>query len=507
MGEPAQETPPSEEPPLRATVLRAAPLRAAPFEAAPLKATSLKAAPLKATPFEAGDVFLYRAPLAPDAPGLPLPGAGGPHDLAACAELLAAVPADRLLTEALDLASPSLSAMVARVAERGAAGIRAGQLRRAALAVLRYDIRMRTRPTPFGLFAGVAAGRFDATAEARRGTAHRTRTHVDMQWLTRIGHRLERDPAVLSTLTVQAHQALIGRGDRLVLTAPSTNGVRLDDSGEGRSTVSVRHTPVVRRAVAECVAPLPYGELVRCVETAFPGAPVERIHELLGELVRQEILITGLRPPLAGDDPLHHVLDLLAQVTGASEDTRRTHEALLAVDRERRLYDARPVGAGHAHLGRLLRAARSVEPDDTPLHIDTRLDTVLHLPHAVRTTVEQAAGAMWRLSRPKLGLFALRDYHRRFLDVHGADRLVPVLELLDESTGLGAPPGYGWPNSEAPVTPPDDPRTARRDRAMARLAATAQRAGACARSSSTTRTWTSCATTPQTPRTSPTRAR
>lgn len=434
--------------------------------------------PSQATPFEAKDVFLYRAPLAPDAPGLPLPGAGGgPHDLDACADLLAAVPGDRLLTEALDLASPSLSAMVARVAERGTAGIRAGQLRRAALAVLRYDIRMRTRPTPFGLFAGVAAGRFDATAEVRRGTAHRTRTHVDMQWLTRIGHRLERDPAVLSTLTVQAHQALVPRGDRLFLTAPSTNGVRLDESGEGRSTVSVRHTPVVRLAVAESASPLPYDALVGCVTAAFPEAPVERIHGLLGELVRQEILITGLRPPLAGDDPLHHILDLLAGVTGASEDTRRTHEALLAVDRERQLYDAQPVGGGRAHLGRLLRTARSAEPDDTPLHIDTRLDTVLRLPHTVRTTVEQAAGVMWRLSRPKLGLFALRDYHRRFLDVHGADRLVPVAELLDDSTGLGAPPGYGWPNSEAPATAPDDPRTARRDRAMARLAATAQRAG------------------------------
>ncbi|MER5987293.1 lantibiotic dehydratase [Streptomyces sp. NPDC001787] len=477
MGEPSQETPSSEESPLKAAPLKPTTFEPAPLKPAPLKPATFEAAPLKAPLFEARDVFLYRAPLAPDAPGLPLPGAGGPHDPAACAELLATVPADRLLTEALDLASPSLSAMVARVAERGAAGIRAGQLRRAALAVLRYDIRMRTRPTPFGLFAGVAAGQFDAKAKVRRGTAHRTRTHVDMQWLTRIGHRLERDPAVLSTLTVQAHQALIERGDRLVLTAPSTNGVRIDGSGEGRCTVSVRHTPVVRRAVAECAAPLPYDELVRRIEAAFPGAPVERIHRLLGELVRQEILITGLRPPLAGDDPLCHVLDLLAQVRGASEDTRRTHEALLAVDRERQLYDAQPVGGGHAHLGRLLRTARSVEPDDTPLHIDTRLDTVLHLPHAVRATVEQAAGAMWRLSRPKLGLFALRDYHRRFLDVHGADRLVPVLELLDESTGLGAPPGYGWPNSEAPVTPPDDPRTARRDRAMARLAATAQRAG------------------------------
>ncbi|MFE0253651.1 lantibiotic dehydratase [Streptomyces sp. NPDC059010] len=429
------------------------------------------------SPFEAGDVFLYRAPLAPHGAGLPLPAAG-PRDLAACADLIGSVPADTELSEALDLASLSLSAMVRRVTGRGTDGIKAGQLRRAALAVLRYDIRMRTRPTPFGLFAGVATGRFDSTAKLERGARHRTRTHADMQWLTRIGHRLERDPAVLAALTVQAHQALVVRGDRLVLASSSAQGVRLTEGGETRSTVSVRLTPVVERAVAEARAPLPYDDLVARTAAAFPGAPVERVRGLVAELVRQEILITGLRPPLDGGDPLDHVLNLLASVPDPSEETGRIHTALLAMDDERRTYDATAVGAGRERLEQLLRTARAIEPDDTPLHIDTRLDTTLHLPHAVRESVERATGVMWRLSRPKLGLYALRDYHRRFLDVYGADRLVPVLELLDESTGLGAPAGYGWPNGDTPPEPtPDPPRTARRDRAMARLVAAAQRSG------------------------------
>ncbi|MFF9345837.1 lantibiotic dehydratase [Streptomyces sp. NPDC014734] len=439
------------------------------------------------TAFEAKRVFLYRAPLAsrassadpraPDGGGLRVPATGGPRSLDACAELLMSVSSDSVLREALELASPSLGALVRRVTEHGAAGVRAGQLRRAALAVLRYDIRMRTRPTPFGLFAGVARGRFDSAARAEHGSVHRTRTHVDMQWLTRIGHRLECDPAVLATLTVQAHQALVPRGDRLVLTAPSTQGVPPGEDGGGRSTVSVRRTPVVERAVVEAATPLPYEELVRRTVGAFPGAPLERVRGLLAELVRQEILITGLRPPLDGGDPLHHVLGLLVAVTAPSAETLRVRDGLRAVDEQRRAYDARPIGAGHEQLGRLLGTARSVEPDDTPLHVDTRLDAVVRLPYAVRDEIEAATGAMWRLSRPKLGLLALRDHHRRFLDVYGADRLVPVLELLDPSTGLGAPAGYGWPNSEAPPTSPEVPRTARRDRAMARLVAAAQRAG------------------------------
>ncbi|MGW1143916.1 lantibiotic dehydratase [Streptomyces sp. NPDC002454] len=428
------------------------------------------------TPFQAENVFLLRAPLVPDGPGLPLPGAG-PGSPGACAELLASVAANAVLGEALDLASPSLSAVIRRVSTRGTAGLKAGQLRRAALAVLRYDIRMRTRPTPFGLFAGVTTGRFDSATKAERGTGHRTRTHVDMQWLTRIGHRLERDPAVLSALTVQAHQALVTRGGRRVLSSSSTGGVRLTEGARTRSTVSVRATPVVEHALTRAATPVPYEELVGHTAAAFPDAPVERVRGLLAELVRQEVLITGLRPPLDGGDPLRHLLDLLTGVTGATEETRRTHEALRRVEHERLAYDDRPVGEGREQLLRLLDTARTLEPDDTPLHIDTRLDVSLCLPHAVREVVEKATEVMWRLSRPKLGLFALRDYHHRFLDVYGADRLVPILELLDESSGLGAPAGYGWPNSEVPPTPPEEFRTARRDRAMARLVAAAQRDG------------------------------
>ncbi|GHH40777.1 lantibiotic dehydratase [Streptomyces candidus] len=427
--------------------------------------------------FEARDIFLHRAPVAPCAAPLPLPAAD-PADLDGCAGLLASVPADPALAEAVDLASPSLSAMIRRVATRGPAGIKPGQLRRAALAVLRYDIRMRTRPTPFGLFAGVSTGCFDSAAKLARGGEHRTRTHADMQWLTRIGHRLEQDPAVLAALTVQAHQALTVRGDRLVLTASSAQGVRLTEGGETRSTLSLRRTPVVARAVADAVLPLPYKELVERLASAFPAAPADKIRALIGELVRQEVLITGLRPPLDGGDPLRHVLDRLAPVEHPSDETCRLHRALQELDRQRQVYDTLDVGAGREQLGRLLATARGAEPDDTPLHIDTRLDSTLHLPHTVRNVVERATETMWRLSRPKLGLFALRNYHRRFLDVYGADRLVPVLDLLDESTGLGAPAGYGWPNGDAPPVPvPDPPRTARRDRSMARMVATAHRKG------------------------------
>jgi len=70
-------------------------------------------------------------------------------------------------------------------ADRIAAGLGgpARQLRPAAVALARYQLRAAGRPTPFGLFAGVARARFGGSALARFGEAHRAAARCDAAWL------------------------------------------------------------------------------------------------------------------------------------------------------------------------------------------------------------------------------------------------------------------------------------------------------------------------------------
>ncbi|ETK34054.1 lantibiotic dehydratase [Microbispora sp. ATCC PTA-5024] len=381
--------------------------------------------------------------------------------------------------EAVELASPSLAGLLARVARGDTGGLKDKRLRRAALALLRYDIRMRTRPTPFGLFAGVSGGRFDTSAKWLAGTGHRTRTRADMEWLLSAVHRLERDRVLLAGVTVQAHQTLTVRGDRIVLDCPSALGKPLN--GSTRSTVSARRSPVVAEILGAARRPVLAGRLAQSVAQRFE-LPVDRVTGLLADMAAQELLITALRPPLDGGDPLQHVLDVVATAEARagspaeamSSDSAALVAALREVDARCHAYDRTAVGQGRRELAELIQATRRVHPHDTPLHVDLRIDLEVRLPEIVRTEIERAAEALWRLSPPRRGMRALRRYHEAFLERYGADRAVPLLELLDDTRGLGPPAGYKWPPSETPAGPQEEPR---RSAALARLVATAARHG------------------------------
>lgn len=120
-------------------------------------------------------------------------------------------------------------------------------VRRAVLSVMRYLLRLTGRPTPNGLFAGVAAALFAAVPSQRSGGSHEAVAAADAGWLAEIIGLLESEPAVLARLVVIANTTLMVRGGRLVVPyQPSTNG-----KGTGAVEVELRYSGPVRVAVAD----------------------------------------------------------------------------------------------------------------------------------------------------------------------------------------------------------------------------------------------------------------
>lgn len=67
-----------------------------------------------------------------------------------------------------------------------------------------YDLRSRTRTTPHGVFAGVAAAALTSPAAVMRlGNAHQAVTTLNPAWLTAVTSRLlHEEPELLPTLTL-----------------------------------------------------------------------------------------------------------------------------------------------------------------------------------------------------------------------------------------------------------------------------------------------------------------
>jgi class I lanthipeptide synthase len=330
------------------------------------------------------------------------------------------------------------------------------QVRRAATAAIRYLLRATGRPTPFGLFAGVASVRMGATAYTRWGIGHRPTARVDTEWLAEVITRLEGCPDLLERLDVVFTNLATRRGGRL-------------EAPQGPNRVNIRHTRAVQAVRDAAARPVRFGVLASHLTKIFPSPGQPEIRRMLTELVRQGFLITCLRAPLTVTDPLAHVV---AQLRAAGVDTLPVSPLLRDLEAIQAGLDHHnhEVTTGHGRVRaaitwsmRELARARH-----TPLAVDLLLDCEVELPRRVAHEVEQAAGVLLRLTRQPTGLATWREFHSVFCDRYGTGTLVPVTRAVDLDTGLGYPAGY--PGSVLPV-PADVP--AERDERLLALAAQA----------------------------------
>ena len=169
------------------------------------------------------------------------------------------------------------------------------RVRRVVESVIRYLLRMTSRATPFGLFAGVAPLRIGSRAGVRWGARHRVVTRPEAAWLAEVITQLEARPDALRRLPVVANNLGFVRGDRLVVPCQQHPGV---PGGVRPTDVSVRHTRAVQAVIQAARAPITIGELIGKLAAELPGRPLAKIETMLTELVCYRILVTSLHPPM-----------------------------------------------------------------------------------------------------------------------------------------------------------------------------------------------------------------
>ena len=140
----------------------------------------------RATPFRFADLVLLRLPARPSSvPGGAIPPALPGTDPYARIVTLAA---DRGLMEGVEAASPSLARDVAK-AVRGEPD-KPSRLRRTAVALTAYHLRMTGRATPFGRFAGIAPLRFTDAPQLRVDMRPLPASRPHAEWLRPVVTRL-----------------------------------------------------------------------------------------------------------------------------------------------------------------------------------------------------------------------------------------------------------------------------------------------------------------------------
>jgi thiopeptide-type bacteriocin biosynthesis protein len=313
------------------------------------------------------------------------------------------------------------------------------------LGLLRYLIRATMRPTPFGLFAGVA---FVPIGEQTRlqlaePSDHQKRARLDYSQALALVQALERDPASRFKLKVYANPALLRWGGRIRVTCRDGYG-RGQDPGQAW----MRLTESAQTILEYTAQPVPYGEVIRRLGERYPQSSEVEIDLFLLKLMDESVLLSTLRPPLTETEPHSYLVGLAQQTPVLSEAT----EQLLRTSEFLSDLSATKVGEGTGLLKALFDEL-GLQPGARQhlIQMDLRLSLeASSLSHEVIAPLQKAARLLARLFGTRSPTEALlRQYSRAFLERYGL-REVPLLELLDEGLGLGPPPGYHHPPPRRP---------------------------------------------------------
>jgi lantibiotic biosynthesis protein len=310
-----------------------------------------------------------------------------------------------------------------------------GQNQSAQGKLLRYQIRMSTRPTPYALFAGAALCEFGRTTNCRlEPTSAFFRARPDMGWLLSFVDSLESRPELFCKLQMIAHAAAFEVAGRIFLNDPTPL------KEQPYAPTSIRATGAVRTALSRARSYIPYDDLVKDL-CRIKGGETSKAEHLIAELWKQGLLLTNLRPSLTASDPATHVVRQLLSITTSHAEAIQVQAMLEGLANWAKLEPAVAANMWSALEARMRILHSSI---DVPLEVDLALSmSSAVITNQVAQEAARAADLLLRLTTLPHGMPHLNGYRAAFESRYGHDREVPLLELLDPNYGLGPPSTHG----------------------------------------------------------------
>jgi lantibiotic biosynthesis protein len=391
--------------------------------------------------FTPSGFFVLRTPLLPFeemaawSEGLEAVGSlGDPQGLEAALERdrarlrarLLALVARPELREAVFVASPSLDEAL----EVWQKEPDSKQGRKLEPAVVSYVSRAAARATPFGLFAGWTTGTIDAQTRLHLQARERYQRHsrFDADYLWALAEAVERDPQLRKIFVYKPNSSLYEAAGRLRLAE-----ARLGDDGRSYHLVAVDKTPYLTAALERAQG----GAALEAVAEVLVDGEISQAEaeEYVAELADNQLLVSDARPLVTGDELAGGLVAALSSHAETAQMAERVDEARAALE----AIDAQGLGASPDRY----RAVASVlgelpaQPDLSRL---VQVDLVKPAQQAtlgrrVVSEITRGVRILHQLASPQEpdGLSRFRE---EFLQRYET-REIPVVEALDEETGIG----------------------------------------------------------------------
>ncbi len=297
-------------------------------------------------------------------------------------------------------------------------------------ALVRYFVRMAGRATPFGLCAGCSVGRVDDRTQLQlEGQAQYQRhTRLGMDYLFALTEKLRRDPSLRTVFSYRPNSTLYVGADRLRYVA-----IRLKEKERSYHLVTLEKTDYLAATLNRAET----GATFDTLSSALVNDEItsQEANDYVNELIDSQVLVADLTLPVTGLEPALPLANQLRQY----RETIELAEKLEKTDRQLAAMDAEGLGISPSRYRALAQAMEEL-PGDSELSRFFQVDLIKPAPQAtlgkvVVNELLRGVELLHRLANPVEhdGLKQFRDSFRSRYEM----REMPLLEVLDEETGIG----------------------------------------------------------------------
>lgn len=302
----------------------------------------------------------------------------------------------------------------------------------------KYLIRMCSRPTPYGLFAGCTVGHFGEHTQFRAGTATTLRTHtrMDMDCLLAICQWLSSQPIIRTQLRLFPNSSLYPIGSSLRYIEQQF------DNKQRSYFISVAEAELHLTTVLEAART---GATIQELATTLTTLNIDQREAVsfVEQLIEGQLLSFEIEPTVTGLHYLNRLTERMASLTGTIEITEQLRQLQASLQQPDRLLAYSQVQEWFANHSIRLPSADIVQADaffDNPT-----LQLSRHALQLVQRDLEKLLVLNQSNDSPDLDEFKRRFYNRY------EDEEVPLALVIDAESGIGYGSGSTFGVGYAPL--------------------------------------------------------
>ncbi|KAA2241354.1 hypothetical protein F0L74_15730 [Chitinophaga agrisoli] len=330
---------------------------------------------------------------------------------------------DPYLLEAIYIASPELFQELRKWQDGELKAEK--EVNKLTASLYRYLLRMCTRCTPYGLFAGCATGQLGPTTQVTLGPMEQHKKHcrLDMNYVAELAAMITRIPAIQEQLVYYPNNSLYRIGDSYRYAAYSIqNKFRYYD------LTSVDCTEYLQKIIHTATPGATLQQLCDCITD--DDISMEEAREFIQELSDSQLLVSELEPTVTGDEFFDRLINRLQglQHTAALTTSLQRIRTLLqdpTATTEKYLQT-------HALVKELLPDTNSKDLVQADLFLATTQNT---LSHTLVDTLQAELTPLWKLSK-RMNNPDIQQFCQAFRERY-EEQEVPLTIVLDAEAGIG----------------------------------------------------------------------